>query len=65
MPATPSRSPDPLQTKRLNDGIQQIAMLQSHLINEKLMEWKKCQKVSQIGVPFESRDALLDEIQLE
>ncbi|CAD5219374.1 unnamed protein product [Bursaphelenchus okinawaensis] len=52
-------------TKRLNEGIQQIAMLQSTLINERLLEWKNRQKLSQIGVPFENRDLQLDEIQMD
>jgi signal transducer and activator of transcription 5B len=52
-------------TRRLNDGIQQIAMLQGHLINERLLDWKNRQKLSQIGVPFDNRDALLDDIQMD
>lgn len=42
-----------------------IAQLQGHLINERLLDWKTRQKLSQIGVPFENRDALLDDIQME
>ncbi|KAI6206957.1 hypothetical protein M3Y94_00974400 [Aphelenchoides besseyi] len=52
-------------THRLNDGIQQIAMLQGHLINERLLDWKNRQKLSQIGVPFDNRDAMLDDIQMD
>lgn len=52
-------------TRHLNDGIQQIVMLQGHLINERLLDWKNRQKLAQIGVPFENRDTILDEIQRE
>jgi hypothetical protein len=40
-------------------------MLQGHLINDRLLDWKNRQKLSQIGVPFDNRDALLDDIQME
>ncbi|KAI1708376.1 STAT protein, DNA binding domain-containing protein [Ditylenchus destructor] len=51
--------------KRLNDGVQQIAMLQNHLISERLLDWKNRQKLSQIGVLFDNREILLDDIQME
>uniref|UniRef100_A0A915DDR3 Signal transducer and activator of transcription n=1 Tax=Ditylenchus dipsaci TaxID=166011 RepID=A0A915DDR3_9BILA len=51
--------------KRLNDGVHQIAMLQNHLISERLLDWKNRQKLSQIGVLFDNRELLLDDIQME
>jgi hypothetical protein len=51
--------------KRLNEGVHLIAMMQTHLISELLLEWKNSQKLSQIGVVFEQREQQLDEIQTE
>lgn len=51
--------------KKFLEGVQQIATLQNHLISERLLDWKNCQKLSQIGVPYDNRDNLLDDIQNE
>uniref|UniRef100_A0A914Y297 Signal transducer and activator of transcription n=1 Tax=Panagrolaimus superbus TaxID=310955 RepID=A0A914Y297_9BILA len=51
--------------KKLNDGVHCIVNLQQHLINDRLFEWKNHQKLSQIGVPFDTRDMALDDIQME
>uniref|UniRef100_A0A7E4VN95 Signal transducer and activator of transcription n=1 Tax=Panagrellus redivivus TaxID=6233 RepID=A0A7E4VN95_PANRE len=51
--------------KKLNDGVHRIVNLQQHLINDRLFEWKNHQKLSQIGMPFENRDLVLDDIQVE
>uniref|UniRef100_A0A914GW51 Signal transducer and activator of transcription n=1 Tax=Globodera rostochiensis TaxID=31243 RepID=A0A914GW51_GLORO len=51
--------------QRLNDGVQLIVLMQSQLISERLLDWKNCQKLSQIGVVFEQREQILDEIQSE
>lgn len=40
-------------------------MLQNNLISERLLDWKNRQKLSQIGVLFDNRDVLLDDIQME
>ncbi|KAL3076275.1 hypothetical protein niasHS_013546 [Heterodera schachtii] len=50
---------------RLNDGVKLIAIMQTHLISERLLEWKNSQKLAQIGVSFEQREQILDEIQSE
>jgi hypothetical protein len=51
--------------KALSDGVHQIDLLQSDLISERLLAWKNSQKLTQIGVSFDNRDSLLDEIQTE
>jgi hypothetical protein len=51
--------------KRLNEGVHLIAMMQTNLISEKLLDWKNSQKLAQIGVSFEQREMQLDEIQTE
>uniref|UniRef100_A0A183CHE2 Extracellular matrix protein FRAS1 n=1 Tax=Globodera pallida TaxID=36090 RepID=A0A183CHE2_GLOPA len=51
--------------QRLNDGVQLIVLMQSQLISERLLDWKNSQKLSQIGVVFEQREQILDEIQSE
>lgn len=38
---------------------------QTQLIGEKLFSWKNAQKLAQIGMPFDNREQLLDEIQIE
>lgn len=50
---------------KLNDGTNIATMLQTQLIGEKLFTWKNAQKLAQIGMPFDDREQLLDEIQLE
>ncbi|CAN99759.1 Signal transducer and activator of transcription 1 [Caenorhabditis elegans] len=50
---------------KLNDGTNFATMLQTQLIGEKLFSWKNAQKLAQIGMPFDNREQLLDEIQIE
>ncbi|ULT93174.1 hypothetical protein L5515_010141 [Caenorhabditis briggsae] len=50
---------------KLNDGANIASMMQGQLINDKLFTWKNAQKLAQIGMPFDDREQLLDEIQLE
>jgi hypothetical protein len=50
---------------KLNDGVQQVAMLQDDLIGNQLMEWKRRQKLAQIGVPFDEREEMLHNIQTQ
>lgn len=52
-------------TQKLNDGVQNVALLQNQLISDRLYVWKNRQKLQQVGVPFEERDRLIDEIQVE
>ncbi|VDM94910.1 unnamed protein product [Thelazia callipaeda] len=52
-------------TQKLNDGVHNIAVLQNQLISECLYDWKNRQKLQQVGVSFERRDQLIDEIQAE
>lgn len=54
-----------LLVQKLTEGVQNVAVLQNQLISEQLYDWKNSQKLSQVGVPFENRDQLLDEIQAE
>ncbi|EYB92848.1 hypothetical protein Y032_0189g1188 [Ancylostoma ceylanicum] len=51
--------------KKLNDGTNFVALLQNQLISERLFDWKNRQKLAQVGVPFDNRDVMLDEIQME
>ncbi|PAV62272.1 hypothetical protein WR25_05740 isoform B [Diploscapter pachys] len=51
--------------KKMNEGTNIISVLQNTLINERLYNWKNQQKLAQVGVPFDNRDTVLDEIQLE
>uniref|UniRef100_A0A915B8H5 Signal transducer and activator of transcription n=3 Tax=Parascaris univalens TaxID=6257 RepID=A0A915B8H5_PARUN len=51
--------------QKLNDGVHNVALLQNQLISDRLFEWKNRQKLSQVGVPFDNKDQLLDEIQTE
>ncbi|CAD6191338.1 unnamed protein product [Caenorhabditis auriculariae] len=51
--------------KKLNDGTNFVALLQNQLITERLFEWKNRQKLAQVGLVFDDRDATLDEIQIE
>ncbi|VDK58785.1 unnamed protein product, partial [Cylicostephanus goldi] len=51
--------------KKLNDGTNFVALLQNQLISERLFDWKNRQKLAQVGVPFDNRDMMLDEIQME
>uniref|UniRef100_A0A0K0D254 STAT_alpha domain-containing protein n=1 Tax=Angiostrongylus cantonensis TaxID=6313 RepID=A0A0K0D254_ANGCA len=51
--------------KKLNDGTNFVALLQNQLISDRLFDWKNRQKLAQVGVPFDNRDAMLDEIQME
>ncbi|PAV84840.1 hypothetical protein WR25_10088 isoform A [Diploscapter pachys] len=51
--------------KKMNEGTNIISVLQNTLINERLYNWKNQQKLAQVGVPFDNRDTMLDEIQLE
>lgn len=50
---------------KLTDGVHNVAILQNQLISERLYDWKNRQKLSQVGVPFDDRDQLLDDIQAE
>ncbi|KAL3982794.1 Signal transducer and activator of transcription 1 [Acanthocheilonema viteae] len=52
-------------TQKLNDGVHNVAMLQNQLISDYLYDWKNRQKLQQVGVPFEERDHMIDEIQTE
>ncbi|VDK70481.1 unnamed protein product [Anisakis simplex] len=51
--------------QKLNDGVHNVALLQNQLISDRLFDWKNRQKLAQVGVPFENKDQLLDEIQFE
>ncbi|VDM29463.1 unnamed protein product [Toxocara canis] len=51
--------------QKLNDGVHNVALLQNQLISDRLFDWKNRQKLSQVGVPFDNKDQLLDEIQIE
>uniref|UniRef100_A0A158R3S0 Signal transducer and activator of transcription n=1 Tax=Syphacia muris TaxID=451379 RepID=A0A158R3S0_9BILA len=50
---------------KLTDGVHNVAILQNQLISERLYDWKNRQKLSQVGVPFDDRDQLLDDIQAD
>lgn len=50
---------------KLNSGVQHVALLQNDLISNRLLDWKKKQKLSQIGVPFDNGMEILDKIQEE
>ena len=50
---------------KLNDGVQQVALLQNDLIGNRLSEWKQRQKLAQIGMPFDDRDDQLHEMQAQ
>ncbi|VDK71707.1 unnamed protein product [Onchocerca ochengi] len=52
-------------TQKLNDGVHNVALLQNQLISDYLYDWKNRQKLQQVGVPFEERDNMIDEIQTE
>lgn len=52
-------------TQKLNDGVHNVALLQNKLISEYLYDWKNRQQLEQVGVPFEERDHMIDEIQIE
>lgn len=52
-------------TQKLNDGVHNVALLQNQLISDYLYDWKNRQKLQQVGVPFEERDHMIDEIQTE
>lgn len=51
--------------QKLNDGVHNVAVLQNHLISDRLYAWKDRQKLLQTGVPFDKRERLLDSIQKE
>ncbi|CAI4231884.1 unnamed protein product [Auanema sp. JU1783] len=51
--------------KKLNEGTGLAALFQNQLISERLFDWKNRQKLAQVGVPFENRESLLDEIQMD
>ncbi|VIO87448.1 Uncharacterized protein BM_BM6729 [Brugia malayi] len=52
-------------TQKLNEGVHNVALLQNQLISDYLYDWKNRQKLQQVGVPFEERDCMIDEIQTE
>uniref|UniRef100_A0AC35U535 SH2 domain-containing protein n=1 Tax=Rhabditophanes sp. KR3021 TaxID=114890 RepID=A0AC35U535_9BILA len=52
-----------LLVNKLNTGLSCIAKHQNVLISQRLFEWKNMQKLQQIGIPFENKDAVLDDIQ--
>lgn len=52
-------------TQKLNNGVHNVALLQNQLISDYLYDWKNRQKLQQVGVPFEERDHMIDEIQTE
>lgn len=51
--------------QKLNDGVHNVALLQNQLISDYLYDWKNRQKLQQVGVPFDERDRMIDEIQTE
>ncbi|VDN29503.1 unnamed protein product [Gongylonema pulchrum] len=51
--------------EKLNDGVHNVALLQNQLISDRLYAWKNRQKLQQVGVPFDERDRLIDEIQTD
>ncbi|VDK77771.1 unnamed protein product [Litomosoides sigmodontis] len=51
--------------QKLNDGVHNVALLQNQLISDYLYDWKNRQKLQQVGVPFDERDHMIDEIQTE
>jgi hypothetical protein len=50
--------------KNLNDGVQQIMILQDTLFNQ-LQIWQHKQKLAQIGAPFPEKESMLKDLQAE
>ncbi|CAB3410037.1 unnamed protein product [Caenorhabditis bovis] len=51
--------------KKISEGANIMSILQEQLVNERLYDWKNRQKLAQIGMPFEEKDQILDQLQLE